>query len=196
MRICTYTRHIVLMAAMFGLPLMADTINNSNWPTFPQFSGGHSIYEFDVAIGLHEEIKAGDFFRIYDFGGLTGTPTAPAGWTVTVANTNTVPPPSVILTYGDDPALPNITFTYEGATPIVGATDITGFEAFSTDPLSNHAFKDAVGLSTNDAGGALSSVNAVLVPGAPAPVPEPSSVALLAAAAVFTGRKLFRRERT
>jgi hypothetical protein len=96
------------------------------------------------------------------------------------ANTNPVPPPNVILSQGDDPALPNITFTYEGSTPILGTADIFGFEAHSTNLLSNNALKDAVGLSTNVSGGSVSSVNLVLAPGTPAPVP---------------GRKLYLRAR-
>ena len=77
----------------------------------------------------------------------------------------------MILSQGDDPALPNITFTYEGSTPILGAADIFGSEAHSTDLLSNNALKDAVGLSTNVSGGPVGSVKLVLVPGTPAPVP-------------------------
>jgi len=187
------------MAVVGGLSLTAATINNTNYPTFPMVVGSNTVYQFDIAISSGEQIAPGDFFRIFDFGGLTGTPTAPAGWNVSVSNSNPPPPPNVILSYGDDPALPNITFTYTNSTPIGGASDVTGFEAISTEALSNTALKDGAALTTLSTvlsnSGSTSSINAVLVPGAAAAVPEPTSLYTAGTALLLAGLRLFHTAR-
>jgi hypothetical protein len=137
---------------------------------------GPFTYSYTASIPDGDQINPGNFFRIYDFAGyVAGTVTAPAGWVATTNNTDPVPPPSVILSHGDDPTVPNLTFTYNGTSPIVGATSISGFTAQSTFPLQG-AIKDFVGRDTKStgptAGSAVDSVGDIRVPG----VPEPSAV--------------------
>jgi hypothetical protein len=162
------------LLALGGAPARAGfTVTlDSGSPT----GSGPYTYSYTASIPDGDQINAGNFFRIYDFAGyVSGTVTAPAGWTVATNNTDPVPPPNVILSHGDDPAVPNLTFTYNGASPIVGPTAISGFTAQSTFPLEG-AIKDFVGRDTKatgpTAGSAVDSVGDIKVPG----VPEPSAV--------------------
>jgi len=140
---------------------------------------GPFTYTYSAAITSTDSIVAGNFFRIYDFGSyVPGSIAAPANWTATVANSNPTPPPNVILTHGDDPAITNLIYTYTGSTPINGATTplITGFTAQSTIGVGT-VVKDFVGRNTKTADGTnVDAIGDILVP---AVVPEPSSVALL-----------------
>lgn len=142
-------------------------------------SGLQTLYTYSESIAPQDQIRTGDYFRIYDFAGLTGTPVAPAGWAVTVSNSNPTPAPFVILQHGDDPTIPNLTFTYTGTSSIPGPTVIPGFTAFSTYPVGSTTRKDYVGQDTQAADGAPSNaIGSVLVPQSNA-VPEPATAALL-----------------
>ena len=150
-------------------------------------SGPNTQFNFSAAIAPEDTLTAGDFFRIYDFAGyVAGSITAPAGWTGSVANSSPTPPPNVILSHGDDPATPNLIFTYTGATPINGPAFLTGFAATSTFGFLG-AIKDFVGLNTQatgpTAGADVSSIGDVRVPG----VPEPASLVSIGLGALAMG---------
>jgi len=138
-------------------------------------SGPNTQFNFSAAIAPEDTLTAGDFFRIYDFAGyVAGSITAPAGWTGSTALVNPTPPPDVILGHGDDPALTNLIYTYNGA-PVAGPLTIAGFSAVST--LNNLIVtKDFVGRVTKGtgatAGSPVDSVGDIRVPG----VPEPTSL--------------------
>ena len=154
---------------------------------------GPFTYTYTASIDSSDSIVSGNFFRVYDFGGyVSGSIVAPAGWTATTALLNPTPPPNVVLTHGDDPAITNLIFTYTGSTPIDGATTpvITGFTAQSTIG-SGTTIKDFVGRATDTVGGAfVDSVGDVTVP---AVVPEPSSFVLLGLGGVGVVGLLARR---
>jgi hypothetical protein len=155
-------------------------------------SGGNTTFNFTASIAPDDSIVSGNFFRIYDFNGLTGTPTAPAGWTVSEANSNPTPPPAVLLEHGDDPAIPNLTFTYTGAT-ITGPTTISGFSADSIFGQSS-TIKDFVGQDTKAATGSLvDSRGDIAVPG-PA-VPEPSGLITMSLGTILFGAAFAWRNR-
>ncbi len=139
-------------------------------------------YSYDIGITPSDSIVTGDFFRIYDFLGYDGVSSSPADWTLTVTDSNPVPPPNVILSHGDDPTVENLTWTYTGTTTITGATTIPGFNAESVDDLLG-GLKDYVGRDTQatgpTAGSNVDSVGSVQVPGLPQGVPEPASLAVL-----------------
>jgi hypothetical protein len=143
-------------------------------------------YTYNVAITAGDNINTGNFFRIFDFMGYKGVNSSPAGWTLTTTLSNPTPPPNVILTYGDDPTLVNLTWTYTGSPTIVGATTPTvdGFMAESSDALEN-GVKDFVGRDTQAAGPTagqnVDSVGTVTVPGPQTgnSVPEPASLGIL-----------------
>jgi hypothetical protein len=170
-RVWVWAGAVVLTVAMAAPARAGFTITlDSTQPV-----GTNTAFNYSATIPVGDQINTGDFFRIYDFGGLVTTPSAPAGWTVTLANSNPPPPPNVILTYGDDPAIVNLTFTYTGAAPILGAITVTGFQAITNSTILN-VTKDFVGRDTKStgptAGSSVDSVGSLTVPG----VPEPSSV--------------------
>ena len=150
---------------------------------------GPFTYAYTASIPTGDQISAGDFFRIYDFNGYVPLSiAAPAGWSATIATSNPTPPPNVILSHGDDPAIPNLIFTYTGAAPIVGAASIGGFTAQSTFGFLG-AIKDFAGRDRKPDGSPVDSVGDVRVPG---PVPEPASVVSLlfgGALIAFAGRR-------
>lgn len=99
----------------------------------------------------------------------------------------------MILSKGDLPTVPNLTFTYTGAASIVGPTAIAGFSAVSTFGNFGQR-KDFVGRATKSAGAVgtpVDSVGTVTVPGA---VPEPQAVISMAVGMTFlVGLGLRRR---
>lgn len=134
-------------------------------------SGSEFVFNYGVSIADDDVLTAGNFFRIYDFFGyVPGSITAPAGWTATTMLSNPTPPPDVIIGLGDDPAVPNLIFTYTGAS-VTGPITLTGFSARSTFGPSR--LKNFAGRTTaSAAGGApVDSVGTVGVP-----VPEPASL--------------------
>jgi len=172
-----FSRRLALAAVLGGLCVVAAgrevqagfTVQLEGSPVAGP--GSNFTYNYTASTTADDALTAGDFFRIYDFAGLVGTPTAPAGWTAAVSNSNPTPPPNIILTHGDDPGTPNLVFTYTGATQ-PGPLLITGFTAVSN--FSSTTSKDFVGRVTKlDGGTPIDSTGAVTVPNA---VPEPASL--------------------
>jgi hypothetical protein len=171
--------------------------------------GSDTQVAYSASIGSTDTLAAGDSFTVFDFAGyVDGTLVAPTGWTGVFSpalNGGTPPPgnapttpPNVILTHGDDPAIPNLTFTYIGATPITGPQSITGFSALSS--FDTYALKDFTGVLTGN-GLKVSSVGAVPAPALgglpyPAPAPEPSSVVTGAIGLALAGFAYRRHRRT
>jgi hypothetical protein len=151
---------------------------------FPSPAGSNFRIPYGISIAAGDTIHTGDFFRVYDFNHFVQAQ-APTGWTITLSMTDPTPPPNVLLTYGDDPAAYNLTFTYIGTTDITGPASITGFSADAFSP--GYTLKDGVARVTNAAGGPVDSANAVAVPA----VPEPTSLAAVA----LTGAAALRRRR-
>lgn len=163
--------------------------------------GGATVFNYSAKIASGDSIVAGDFFRIYDFGGyVAGSAVAPLGWAVTVSNLD-LPPLTLSLSHGDDAAIPNLTFTYVGTTPITGGADVAGFSAIS--PYNGAVvLANFVGTNHNSviAGGLVDTIGDVNVPkvGAifPSPVPEPASLVSsclgLTIAGLYLGRRIRR----
>ena len=96
-------------AALVGATANANTIT----PQLTAFSPGVSItYTADLT-SAHMEL--GDGFTIFDIGGFTSVLSVPLNWTSSVSNLGS---PWGIDPFGgaatDNPALPNVTFTYTG----------------------------------------------------------------------------------
>lgn len=155
-------------------------------------------FGYSARITSGDEIKSGDFFRIYDFYGFVpGSMIAPAGWTTTFEPLTATPPPNVILSHGDDPGVANLIFTYQGAATISGPTTILGFSADSLFP--NGTIKNYVGRATQSggstAGQPVDSVGTVVVPAIPEPAALVSTglgVFLIALSAVRSRRRNVR----
>jgi hypothetical protein len=159
-------------------------------------SGSEYIYNYTAQISTGDEIRTGDFFRIYDFYGyVPGSISAPAGWTGSTALTNPTPPPNVLVPLGDDPNVTNLIFTYTGTPIIAGPTTILNFIARSQYALGTPE-KNYVGRNTQaggpTAGQPVDVVGNVRVPA----VPEPASLVSMGLGVIALGFVAARRKRS
>jgi hypothetical protein len=87
--------------------------------------GGKFNHTYSVIVTNDSVLQPGDFFTVYDFGGLVpDTNLQPANFTFSTA-----------LATGasnDDPAIANLTWTYTGGTPLTGTGELMQFTASST----------------------------------------------------------------
>jgi hypothetical protein len=148
-------------------------------PTLDSVTGSspNFTWNYSANVTVDQTVKSGDFFTIYDFSSIMPTTTTqPAGWTFST----------------DNPNLWNLTWTYNGSTPINGSAALGVFTAVtSTDQLKAGQFT-AQGTKSNDPTGTkISNIGAVSVP-----VPESTAlfplIGVCAAAAFST---FLRRQR-
>ena len=153
-------------SAQAGFNVVLDSVSGT----------GPYTFNYTATIATGDSIVAGNFFRVYDFFGyVPGSITAPADWVASTALSNPTPPPNVLVPLGDDPAVPNLIWTYTGNAALIGPTTILNFTAQST--LNFLGFeKNYVGRATQaggtSAGQPVDTVGNVRVPG----VPEPASM--------------------
>ncbi len=160
---------------------------------------GNFRWTYGVNLTSNVQLQAGDFFTIYDFGGLVTGPgsslnniTPPVGWTVSSSMTGQVPP-GVLPT--DNPGVPNLTFTYNGPT-ISGPGTVGDFWAISTIGTATTA--DFTSLTHTQASRAPESnitTTAVPVFNNIANSPEPATLAMfgLGFPVLYFGRWVRRR---
>lgn len=139
-------------------------------------SGSSTTLRYQASVSGADRIDPRDYFRITDLPGFVpGSVAAPPGWSVTTEPTSR-PEPGAASRRGDDPAVPNLVFTYDGPFPILGPVLVKGFSARSTTG-SPRATRDFVGLSTRATGpGAGTKVASGGDVGKPGAVPEPASL--------------------
>lgn len=103
------------------LPLTDPTIADSGHGTF--------YWTYPVFVTQAQNVKTGDFFTIYDFGGLvSGTEIAPAGWSASESLLNTPVFAALGSVIPNDLAdVFNVTFTYSGTTIVGGPTNLGDF---------------------------------------------------------------------
>ena len=145
---------------------------------------GNFRWTYAIQLPTDMKLQAGDYFTIYDFGGLVAgsqfaNPTADTGdWTMTTA-TRPVP---VGLNPNDDAAIPNLTFRYEGPTVLVGGLGLGNFGATSTVGTTTATDFTAQNrqFSTNELDRNIVDTIAPGVPviDPPSGVPEPTTLAL------------------
>ena len=150
----------------------------------------NAVYNYLISTGSVDGVLVGDYFRIYDVGGLTTT-SAPDGWTVTKSLVDSTPP-TLNLQYGDSPAVYNVTFTYTGAYPgYNGNFPLSGFicrSIYSNFTLKDFVAQDTVELTTAK----VDSIGSVAVPVA---VPEPTtSIPLMSAIGLLACQRRRRRD--
>jgi len=169
---------------------MISVANANIIPTLSTVTGpGPYVWNYEVDVTVDQNVVNGSFFTIYDFAGAT-TGSGPAGWAMTVQNVGVTPP---LVLPGDNPAIPNVTFTYTGAT-IVGQQDLG---IFSIDSIYNQAVEGYfAGLATRNtgplAGTTISNVGNVEVPTV---VPEPATMTLIGTGLIAMAGAAFRKRK-
>src|SRR5258707_13920115 len=92
--------------------------------------GGNFRWTYGVVVTTDVAVQPGDFFTIYDFGGLaSGSLVAPVDWSLGTATVGPTPPGTHPA---DDPGIDNLTFTFTGGSPINGQIGLGNFSAIST----------------------------------------------------------------
>lgn len=139
--------------------------------------GPNHRWTYAILLQAGTQVRPGDYFTIYDFGGLVpDSVRAEDGWEVTVANVGTTPDR---VDPDDDPAQANLTFRYAGAVIPDGQLGLGNFWALSTykDPTDSYF----TARTHTTAGGRVDrniTETVVPVPVAPPGIPEPGTLAL------------------
>jgi hypothetical protein len=138
--------------------------------------GGNYRFNYGIVLTTDTFIKPGDYFTIYDFAGFVpGSASQPDGW---VFSTSTVGKTPGDTTPNDDPGLPNLTWTYQGAQidgqlglgNFMASSVFGGFEFDSFTARTNRVVDGRVDHNITD--------TQVPVPGPGPATPEPATLAL------------------
>jgi hypothetical protein len=159
-------------------------------------SGTNTVWNYTIDITSSQQVTAGDFFTIYDFGPfIAGSATQPSGWSF---SSSLVTPPPSGTNPPDNASLANLTWTYTGATTIPSNTNLSGFSVtqltsvFQAVPSKKTGFFAASATSNTGGGGKINNVGQVPVP---APIPEPTTLSLLALAGAGSALRAIRRRK-
>jgi hypothetical protein len=154
---------------------------------------GNTRYTYAVVLPTDMQLRAGNYFTIYDFAGyVPGTESAPAGWSFRLANVGPTPPATDPV---DDPAVANLSWRYTGET-VAGGIGLGNFWAASIYADVTASYFTAQTQRISD-GNADTNITTTQVPvGAQVPagptVPEPGTLLLAALglpAAGLVGRR-------
>jgi hypothetical protein len=156
-------------------------------------SNGNFTWNYSGTVFSGETVTTGSFFTIYDFGSITpGSNSQPAGWTLSTNTTGITPIGTP--TVKDNPAIPNLTWTYNGPS-IVGNNTIGNLGTFSvitnTNQVRDGEFA-AQATSSNQGSADFTQRNVGV------PVPEASTllpIVSVCGAAVAAGIPSFLRRR-
>src|SRR5438105_14837457 len=176
-------------AFILGLALLGSTAliaRGDIIPTLNSVTGSspNFTWNYSANVTVDQTVNTGDFFTIYDFGSIApGSNTQPTGWTFSQA---LLGPTAPLTSPTDNPNILNLTWTYNGATPIVGSAALGIFSVItSTDQLKTGQFTaQATRTSGPEAGSKISNIGNVTVP-----VPESSAlfpIIGVCAAAIFS----------
>jgi len=160
---------------------------------------GNFRWTYAIVLPTDMKLQAGDYFTIYDFGGLVpGTNVQPADWSFSSSMVGPVPTGLAPI---DNPSIDNLTWTYNGATIPSGQVGLGNFWAVSTSGSS--VTVNFTGQNPQASTG-QSDRNIVdtLAPAPPGPVdppsgvPEPTTMALAGLGLPLLGAaRLLRRKK-
>ncbi len=186
---------VVALICLAGMTALRADIIPSFAFTSPG-SGTNTVWNYTIDITSNQQVTAGDFFTIYDFGPfIAGSAFAPAGWTFSSALST---PPPMGTVPPDNPTLADLTWTYTGVNTLPSGTHLGPFgvtqptSAFAETP-STHTGFFAASATRND--GSNTKINNVGQVPVPVPVPEPTTMSLLALAGIGSALRAVRRRK-
>jgi len=177
--------------------------------------GKNFRYTYGVMLTSNSTLQKGDQFVIYDFNGFVdGSAQQPTGFAFSTANTGGNPGRTVP---NDNPEMPNLVWTYNGDTPLVGQIGLGNFTALSTKPEASVTTDFVSRTQVEDPNGDVRDEDNIThtkapsgtdiqpppvdnpppVVEPPSGVPEPSSMILLACGLpLVAGARYLRNRRT
>ena len=148
-----------------------------SWSVTPE--AGNFRWTYAIVLPTDMMIRPGDYFTIYDFGGLiAGSQNQPADWNFNQSKIGPVPPG---VLPADDPAIDNLTWTYSGPELSTGQIGLGNFWAVSTFEASTESFFTARTHRSSD-GKLDTNITTTTVPVPRGPevlAPEPGTLALV-----------------
>lgn len=160
---------------------------------------GNFRWTYSIVLPTDMKLQAGDYFTIYDFGGLVpGTNSQPADWSYSSSMSGPVP---VGLAPNDNASIANLTWTYNGATIPSGQVGLGNFWAVSTvgDSVTVAFTAQNPQSSTGQIDRNIVDTLGPANPGSvepPAGVPEPTTLALAGLGLPLLGAsRLLRRKK-
>jgi hypothetical protein len=188
------TAIVVLIGFVAAMSVRGDIIP-SFAGTVPG-GGTNTIWSYTINITSDQQVTAGDFFTIYDFGPfIAGSAAQPSGWSF---SSSLVTPPPANTNPPDNATLANLTWTYTGAATIPTGTSLGPFSVtqattlFQEVPSTKTGFFAAQATRNNGNSTKISNVGQLPVP---VPVPEPTTLSLLALAGMGSALRAMRRRK-
>jgi hypothetical protein len=180
----------VLAAMLLVVPGYASANIIPIFISSTDIGGGQFRWDYDLRLAADQDILAGDFFTIYDFHTAVSASGPDATWFASIQSTG-ITPVGVTPPGGDDPAVPNVTFTYLGE-PIPGPAEIFPFSIVAlTDETALGGFTGQATLNSGGLAGTKSQNRGfVAVAGAADRVPEPTTMLLLGTGLIGVGLRL------
>jgi len=178
---------LVLLSCLIAVAVVRGDIIPSFLNATP--SGGNTVWAYQIDITSDAKITTGDFFTIYDFGPfIAGSNVQPSGWTLSSSLVG--PTPSGVVP-PDDPKVLNLTWTYSGPT-ISTSSGIGPFSVTIAGTQTNTFRSYFAAQATSNMSGKLNNVGRISVP---APIPEPTTLSLLALGATGAAIRALRRRK-
>ena len=127
-------------------------------------TGANFTWNYTTNVTVDQMVQKGDFFTVYDFGNfLAGSNIQPANWTFSSSLIGTNPS---LVTVNDNNSILNLTWTYNGDTPISGSALLGVFSVVTdTNQLRTADFAAEATRSTGpNAGTKIDNVGTISVP--------------------------------
>lgn len=140
---------------------------------------GNFRWQYAIVLPTDMKLQAGDFFTIYDFGGLVSgsqfidpVGSSSSDWTMEVQKAGPVP---LGLSPDDDAAIDNLVFRYKGGSSLTGQVGLGNFGAVSTVGTSTKT--DFTGSNPQSTTGDIDrNIIDTIAPGVPPVVENPTGI--------------------